>query len=82
MVVNGTSGQGDAYELAFGFRSVVVTPDGIFVNGAKFYCTGFGMHEDADVKQFPTPLQCSSHFSNYVSWNWIYISLPPGFLPF
>ena len=39
----------DIYRESFGFRSVNVSRDQIFINGKPFYCAGFGMHEDFDV---------------------------------
>lgn len=34
----------------FGFRSVSIQGKQIQINGRPFYCHGFGMHEDFEVK--------------------------------
>uniref|UniRef100_A0AC34Q511 Glycoside hydrolase family 2 catalytic domain-containing protein n=1 Tax=Panagrolaimus sp. JU765 TaxID=591449 RepID=A0AC34Q511_9BILA len=39
----------DVYRETFGFRSVNVSKDQIFVNDKPFYCAGFGMHEDFEI---------------------------------
>ncbi|KAE9546377.1 hypothetical protein FO519_010411, partial [Halicephalobus sp. NKZ332] len=39
----------DVYRETFGFRSVNISNDEIFINGKPFYCAGFGMHEDFDL---------------------------------
>jgi beta-glucuronidase len=37
----------DVYRDTFGFRSITIENNSsIFINGRKFYCLGFGMHED------------------------------------
>uniref|UniRef100_A0A0N5BPD7 Beta-glucuronidase n=1 Tax=Strongyloides papillosus TaxID=174720 RepID=A0A0N5BPD7_STREA len=40
----------DKYIETFGFRSVELTSDSILINGKNFYCLGFGMHEDSDIR--------------------------------
>uniref|UniRef100_A0A915DSM8 Beta-glucuronidase n=1 Tax=Ditylenchus dipsaci TaxID=166011 RepID=A0A915DSM8_9BILA len=39
----------DIYRETFGFRTVTIDKDSIFINNKKFYCLGFGMHEDFEV---------------------------------
>ncbi|VDM99090.1 unnamed protein product [Thelazia callipaeda] len=39
----------DIYRLWFGFRTVSISSDQIFINGKLFYCHGFGMHEDFEL---------------------------------
>lgn len=39
----------DVYRLWFGFRTVTLSNDQIFINGKPFYCHGFGMHEDFEL---------------------------------
>jgi len=46
MLVDGAEGLVDIYRETFGFRTVTTTPSGIYINGKRFYCLGFGMHED------------------------------------
>uniref|UniRef100_A0A0K0FCB3 Beta-glucuronidase n=1 Tax=Strongyloides venezuelensis TaxID=75913 RepID=A0A0K0FCB3_STRVS len=40
----------DKYIETFGFRSVELTKNNILINGREFYCLGFGMHEDSDIR--------------------------------
>ena len=40
----------DRYELAVGIRSVKVDGARFLINGAPFYFTGFGKHEDSDIR--------------------------------
>uniref|UniRef100_A0A0N5A1F0 Beta-glucuronidase n=1 Tax=Parastrongyloides trichosuri TaxID=131310 RepID=A0A0N5A1F0_PARTI len=40
----------DKYTETFGFRTVKLTKDSILINNKKFYCVGFGMHEDSDFR--------------------------------
>uniref|UniRef100_A0A0N5BEH7 Glyco_hydro_2_N domain-containing protein n=1 Tax=Strongyloides papillosus TaxID=174720 RepID=A0A0N5BEH7_STREA len=40
----------DKYTETFGFRSVELTKNNILINGREFYCLGFGMHEDSDIR--------------------------------
>lgn len=40
---------GDCYTEQFGFRSVAVKEDGIYLNGEKVYLKGFGKHEDFPI---------------------------------
>lgn len=44
-----TAGQ-DCYELRVGIRSVKVEGDRFLINNQPFYFTGFGRHEDADLR--------------------------------
>jgi beta-galactosidase/beta-glucuronidase len=48
----------DVYRETFGFRTVTTSPDGLFVNGKRFYCMGAGMHEDGEIvgRGFSYPL--------------------------
>lgn len=39
----------DVYRLWFGFRTVSISQDQLFINGKPFYCHGFGMHEDFEL---------------------------------
>ncbi len=39
----------DVYDESFGFRTVEVKPDGVYLNGHKVYLKGFGKHEDFPV---------------------------------
>ena len=41
--------RGDCYTEQFGFRSVAVKEDGIYLNGEKVYLKGFGKHEDFPI---------------------------------
>lgn len=40
----------DCYELRVGIRTVKVENDGFLINNQPFYFTGFGRHEDADLR--------------------------------
>lgn len=44
------SGQADKYSLAVGIRSVRVDGKRFLINGQPFYFTGFGKHEDSDIR--------------------------------
>uniref|UniRef100_A0A183C991 Glyco_hydro_2_C domain-containing protein n=1 Tax=Globodera pallida TaxID=36090 RepID=A0A183C991_GLOPA len=39
----------DVYRETFGFRTVTVDQNRIYINGLPFYCHGFGMHEDIGI---------------------------------
>ncbi|KAI1721795.1 glycosyl hydrolases family 2, TIM barrel domain-containing protein [Ditylenchus destructor] len=39
----------DIYRESFGFRSVTFDSRSVYINGIKFYCKGFGMHEDFEI---------------------------------
>ncbi|KAL3118792.1 hypothetical protein niasHT_002629 [Heterodera trifolii] len=39
----------DVYRETFGFRTVTVDQNRIYINGRPFYCHGFGMHEDIGI---------------------------------
>ncbi|TKR96062.1 hypothetical protein L596_010139 [Steinernema carpocapsae] len=39
----------DLYDEQFGFRTVSWTSDHLLINGKRFYCLGFGMHEDSEL---------------------------------
>ena len=43
-------GMSDEYRLPVGIRTVEVTGNQFLINGKPFYFTGFGKHEDADVR--------------------------------
>ena len=47
---SGEQGTGDAYSLAVGIRSVKVEGKRFLINGEPFYFTGFGKHEDSDLR--------------------------------
>ena len=41
----------DHHRLKFGVRSVTYNnTDGVLINHRKFYFTGFGRHEDSDIR--------------------------------
>ncbi|GMT21239.1 hypothetical protein PFISCL1PPCAC_12536, partial [Pristionchus fissidentatus] len=40
----------DEFRTTFGFRSVTFDADKVYWNGKPFYCQGFGMHEEADIR--------------------------------
>uniref|UniRef100_A0AC35TFL1 Beta-glucuronidase n=1 Tax=Rhabditophanes sp. KR3021 TaxID=114890 RepID=A0AC35TFL1_9BILA len=40
----------DAYEEVFGFRKISFDSNSLFINDKKFYCLGFGMHEDSELR--------------------------------
>ncbi|GMR42589.1 hypothetical protein PMAYCL1PPCAC_12784, partial [Pristionchus mayeri] len=40
----------DEFRTTFGFRSVTFDNEKIYWNGRPFYCQGFGMHEEADIR--------------------------------
>ncbi|CEF66155.1 Glycoside hydrolase, family 2 and Glycoside hydrolase, family 2, immunoglobulin-like beta-sandwich domain and Glycoside hydrolase, family 2, TIM barrel domain and Glycosyl hydrolases family 2, sugar binding domain and Galactose-binding domain-like and Glycoside hydrolase, catalytic domain and Glycoside hydrolase, family 2/20, immunoglobulin-like beta-sandwich domain and Glycoside hydrolase, superfamily domain-containing protein [Strongyloides ratti] len=40
----------DKYIETFGFRKVDLNSNSILINDKKFYCLGFGMHEDSDIR--------------------------------
>ncbi len=44
------AGTTDAYSLAVGIRSVKVEGKRFLINGKPFYFTGFGKHEDSDIR--------------------------------
>ncbi|WYZ38487.1 hypothetical protein EsH8_III_000401 [Colletotrichum jinshuiense] len=46
----GAEGVEDTYEVAFGVRTVEVRGNQFLINGAPFYFTGFGKHEDTPVR--------------------------------
>ena len=46
-------GVSDEYRLPVGIRTVEVTENQFLINGKPFYFTGFGKHEDADVRLPP-----------------------------
>ena len=47
---SGEQGTRDAYSLAVGIRSVKVEGKRFLINGEPFYFTGFGKHEDSDLR--------------------------------
>ncbi len=44
------AGIGDTYQLSVGIRSVKVEGKRFLINGKPFYFTGFGKHEDSDLR--------------------------------
>jgi beta-glucuronidase len=42
--------EGDQYRLPVGIRTVAVRGQQFLINGEPFYFTGFGKHEDADIR--------------------------------
>lgn len=42
----------DRYQTHIGFRDVSFSNQQLFVNDQPFYCHGFGMHEDVEVRTF------------------------------
>lgn len=50
MVYSGEGDGADEYALRVGIRTVEVTETAFLINGNPFYFTGFGRHEDADLR--------------------------------
>jgi beta-galactosidase/beta-glucuronidase len=50
MTVLNTNQTADMYSLEFGFRDVKYTSKSLLINGQPFYCHGYGMHEDVEVR--------------------------------
>ena len=65
-------GVSDEYRLPVGIRTVEVTGTQFLINGKPFYFTGFGKHEDADVR-LPSSLEREKMTA---------VCIPPLVLPF
>ncbi|UXD25528.1 Beta-glucuronidase [Yersinia enterocolitica] len=62
-VTNAGAGQADEYPLRVGIRTVKVVGEQFLINDEPFYFTGFGRHEDADIrgKGFDNALMVHDH---------------------
>ena len=62
-VTNASTGQADEYPLRVGIRTVKVVGEQFLINDEPFYFTGFGRHEDADIrgKGFDNALMVHDH---------------------